>query len=258
MWRGKVIGATIGVFAGGPIGALLGAALGHWFDQEAERDEAVASDVTPEQLQNIFFRTAFQTMGCIAKADGRVSEDDIRAARAMMTELQLDDSQVQLAIECFTAGKAPDFDLEGALRRLNGLCKGRRDLKRMFLQMQLRTALRAGSLHQPARRVLAQVCDALHLSAFELVQLEALLRIQAAAAQAHTDDALSAAYEVLGVAAQASDAEVKRAYRRLMNQHHPDKLLAKGMPKSMLGMAEEKTRQIRAAYERVCAARGMK
>ena len=95
-------------------------------------------------------------------------------------------------------------------------------------------------------------------STFDLVQMEALLRMQQHGTQAKSADVLVAAYEVLGVSAQAANAEVTKAYRRLMNQNHPDKLVAKGLPESMMNMAVEKTRQIRAAYERICEARGMR
>jgi DnaJ like chaperone protein len=257
-WQGKAIGATIGVFAGGPVGALIGAFVGHWFDQESDRDDATAAKVSPEQIQDIFFRTAFQMMGHVAKADGRVSEDHIRAARAMMAELRLNEEQVQLAIDCFTAGKTPDFPLRDALERLNAVCKGRPDLKRMFVQMQVQTALRAGALHRPARKIIGKICAALEVSTFELVQLEALLRMQQQGAHMQRADALADAYAVLGVTANVSDVEVTKAYRRLMNQNHPDKLVAKGLPESMMNMAAEKTRQIRAAYERICEARGIR
>ena len=66
------------------------------------------------------------------------------------------------------------------------------------------------------------------------------------------------AYRVLGVAASASDDDVKKAYRRLMNQHHPDKLVARGLPQSMIGIAEQKTHEVRAAYEKIKAQRGFK
>jgi DnaJ like chaperone protein len=92
--------------------------------------------------------------------------------------------------------------------------------------------------------------------------MEALLRMQQASyrpeAARPAVDRVAQAYEVLGVARTASDAEVTKAYRRLMNQNHPDKLVAKGLPESMMKVAEEKTRQIRAAYELLRAARGMK
>ena len=68
--------------------------------------------------------------------------------------------------------------------------------------------------------------------------------------------ALNDAYAILNVAARAADAEVKRAYRRLMNQHHPDKLVSKGLPEEMMKIAENKTHEIRQAYERIKEERG--
>jgi len=61
---------------------------------------------------------------------------------------------------------------------------------------------------------------------------------------------------VLGVTAQADDDEIKKAYRRLMNQHHPDKLVSKGLPEEMIRLATQKTQEIKAAYERIRQARG--
>jgi len=66
------------------------------------------------------------------------------------------------------------------------------------------------------------------------------------------------AYAILNISAQSSDADVKRAYRKLTSQHHPDKLVAKGLPKEMMKLAEEKTHEIRVAYERIREARGIK
>jgi len=131
----------------------------------------------------------------------------------------------------------------------------------MFVQIQLQTALWGGSLNPAGREVLARICAALGVSAYEVVQMEALLRMQQAARRPEarpTVDRVAEAYEVLGVSRNASDAEVTKAYRRLMNQNHPDKLVARGLPESMMKVAEEKTRQIRAAYELLREARGMK
>jgi len=152
--------------------------------------------------------------------------------------------------------------LEPLLRELRAICRRRPDLCRMFVQIQLQTALWGGGLNNAAREVLARVCAALGVSAYEVVQMEALLRMQQQASYRPEArpavDRVAQAYEVLGVARTASDAEVTKAYRRLMNQNHPDKLVAKGLPESMMKIAEEKTRQIRAAYELLREARGMK
>jgi DnaJ like chaperone protein len=180
----------------------------------------------------------------------------------MMAELRLGEREVQLAIELFTQGKAQNFPLEATLQQLFDLCRERPDLRRMFIQIQLQAALWTGSVHPTARRILARACSVLDVSAYELVQMEALLRMQRASPQSNTHqpaiDRLNEAYAVLGVSRAVSDADVTKAYRRLMNQHHPDKLHAKGLPEAMMKMAEEKTRQIRTAYDLVRDARGMK
>lgn len=264
IWQGKVFGALIGVLTGGgPAGALLGAALGHLFDLQAQArlQSSAAPRADAASIQDAFFRATFAVMGHLAKADGRVSQDEIRAARAMMSELQLGEREVQLAIALFTQGKAPDFPLEATLRRLFAVCRTRPDLRRMFVQIQLQAALWGGGLNAATRQTLMRVCAVLQVSAYELVQMEALLRMQRSSRQDDAPPAVNRtaqAYEVLGVAIDASDREVTKAYRRLMNQNHPDKLLARGLPESMMKVAGEKTRQILAAYEVIRAARGMR
>lgn len=268
VWQGKALGALIGVFAAGPVGALFGTFIGHLFDVQAESartdaggDAHARGAAGAAQVQETFFRATFQVMGHLAKADGRVSEDEIRAARAMMSEFRLGEREVQLAIELFTQGKRRDFPLEALLQELRQACRNRPDLCRMFVQIQLQTALWGGSLNDAGREVLARVCAVVGVSAYEVVQMEALLRMQQASRRPDARpavDRVAQAYAVLGVQPSASDSEMTKAYRRLMNQNHPDKLLAKGLPESMMKVAEEKTRQIRAAYELLRAARGMK
>jgi DnaJ like chaperone protein len=201
-------------------------------------------------------------MGHMAKADGRVSEDEIRAARAIMSEFRLGPREIQFAIELFAHGKRRDFPLEAQLRQLHHLCRNRPDLCRMFVQIQLQAALWGGSLDPAGRQVLSRVCAAIGVSPYELAQMEALLRMQQQSSRPSDArpaiDRVAQAYEVLGLKPGASDGDVTKSYRRLMNQNHPDKLVARGLPESMMKVAEEKTRQIRAAYEVLREARGMR
>jgi DnaJ like chaperone protein len=267
IWHGKALGALIGVVAAGPLGALFGTFIGHLFDVQAEtgladsRAEAGSAGASAASVQEAFFRATFEVMGHLAKADGRISEHEIRAARSIMSEFRLGPREVQFAIDLYTQGKRRDFPLEATLQQLRHQCRNRPDLRQMFVQIQLQAALWGGSLNPAGREVLARICAAIGVSAFQVAQMEALLRMQQSAPQSEPSPSLNRvaqAYEVLGVKHDASDAEVTKAYRRLMNQNHPDKLVARGLPESMMKVAEEKTRQIRAAYELLREARGMK
>jgi len=257
MWQGKVFGAVSGLWLGRWPGAIIGAFSGHLFD--AEREQRTGSSSTAN-VQQAFFRTTFQVMGHVAKADGHVSEREIQAARAVMAQFRLSEADKLRAIELFTEGKAAEFPLQQTLSGLARLCANRLDLRLMFIQIQLQTTFLGGGLNDASRAVLRRVCDALNISQYQFAQMEAMLHMQGQAGYAsrNTASSLDEAYQVLGVAKTASDAEVTKAYRRLMNQNHPDKLVAKGLPESMMKAAEEKTRSIRAAYETICAARGIK
>jgi DnaJ like chaperone protein len=263
-WYGKLIGAALGGIIGrGLFGAIVGLLIGHQFDRRA-RDEPSRISSDPRSLSLAFFRATFQSMGHVAKADGRVTEQEIDAARAAMRRFSLSETDVRRAIELFTEGKRADFPLEDVLRHLRAACAGREDLVRLFVQIQLEAALQGGGLNPASRNVFARMCDALGISAMEFAALEAMLRMQGRAGAGASrpsqsaSSRLSDAYQVLGVRPDASDADVTLAYRRLMSQNHPDKLVANGLPESMIEAAHERTRRILEAYEVVRSHRGMK
>ncbi|HEX4388496.1 MAG TPA: co-chaperone DjlA [Steroidobacteraceae bacterium] len=264
-WMGKLTGGLIGAFLG-PIGAALGVLLGHQFDVQ---DEAPVEALSADELSALgerFFRATFRVMGHLAKADGRVSEQEISAARAVMAELRLDGTQVREAIACFSAGKQPDFDFPGELAALARACRGRPDLTRIFFEIQVRAALAGNNLEGPARLVMTRTASALGISAFESAHIETVLRIQRGAFRAaaapgpspYRDGALEGAYRVLETTSTASDEEVEKAYRRQLQRHHPDKLKANGLPESMMAHAKQRTQQIIEAWELIRERRGLR
>lgn len=269
-WWGKMVGGAFGYLMGGPLGGLLGAAMGHQFDAGLDKVRKLGGNAWDEEAiertQSAFFTATFSVMGHIAKADGRVSEDEIAMARAVMGRMQLDAQQRQVAIRLFTEGKAEDFPLDEVLAQFRRECHRRHTLMQMFLEIQLQAAYADGVLHPQERGVLIHLFEALGFSAAEFEHLEAIIRGAAhfgggdgRARQAPPSrDSLAEAYAILGVSPSAEDAEVKRAYKRLMNQHHPDKLVAKGLPEEMIKLATEKTQEIKAAYEAVKKTRGMR
>lgn len=267
---GKIVGGLIGLTLG-PLGALLGVFIGHQFDKgvsEQIRARGGFGFANPEAVRRVFFETTFSAMGHMAKADGRVSEEEIRLARSIMYRMQLSPEQTREAMRLFNQGKDEDFPLENTLERFRAQAGGQHDLFRTFLLIQIQAALASGAIDNTERDLLWRMCQVLGISRVEMAQLEAMVRAQtifgggaggqSGARQATPGNSLPQAYKILGVEAAATDPEVKKAYRRLMSQHHPDKLLARGLPESMRGEAEERTREIRAAYDAVREARGMR
>ena len=266
-WWGKVIGGAFGFMLGGPLGALLGATLGHGFDKGLTGVEMLGSDQnwqggSQERVQAAFFTATFSVMGHLAKADGRVTEDEIALARQTMDKMQLDDEQRRTAIELFNSGKQDDFPLSEVLEQLKRECHRRVNLIQMFLEIQIATALADGDLHPAEQQVLVVVAESLGISRNQFERLLAMVVAQQRFSRRGggreapvARESISEAYQLLGVTPSSTDAEVKKSYRRLMSQHHPDKLVSKGLPEEMMKIATEKTREIKAAYEVIKASR---
>lgn len=257
-WVGKLIGAALGYAVAGPFGSLFGVLVGHQFDQGLSGHYAGFGG-SSQQTQKIFFEVTFEVMGHLAKIDGRVSEQEIRIARRIMHGMRLTPEQVRIAIDRFTAGKDAHYPLEARLAELNRSTGKRRDLSRAFVEIQMQAAIGGGEIAQAKRRMLWQVAQSVGVGRVELAQIEAFARAHVGAGQGvKSGMELDAAYRMLGIDSAATDKDVKTAYRRLMNQHHPDKLVSKGLPESMVEMAERKTHEIRAAYDRIKQQRNFK
>lgn len=263
-WTGKIVGGLLGLLTmGSPLGAVIGALLGHQFDADSETPLRAGGE-NVAAIRERLFRSTFRVMGYLAKSDGRVSEAEISAARQMMSELALDPAQVMSAIEYFNAGKQPGFNLEQELTNLVSVCAKRPDVLRVFVELQVRAALAGNNMEGAVRTQLHRIAARLGVSALEVAQMEAVLRIKSGSfhqyelRQDHGFAAkLDEAYRVLEVDSACSDSEIVRAYRRQLSRHHPDKLKANGLPDSMIEHAKQRTQQVIEAYELIRERRGM-
>ncbi|GJM09165.1 MAG: co-chaperone protein DjlA [Lysobacteraceae bacterium] len=255
-WWGKVLGGTFGFLLGGPIGALLGAALGHSIDSGVEGLSYNPLGGGAEKTQMAFFTALFAVLGHLAKSDGRVSVAEIRVAESLMDQMRLSKEQRRVAVRLFTEGKRANFPLEEVLEQFASVAGRQRNLQQMFLEILIDSALIDGPVTADERRVLARTCVVL---GFEPGQLEQMIRMRTQGRRRGPASPKQPAfdpYAVLGVEAKATDAEVKRAYRRLMSQHHPDKLVSKGLPEEMMDIAKQRVREIRQAYDLIKQQRG--
>jgi DnaJ like chaperone protein len=223
---------------GGLFGGLIGAMLGHQFDRGLANYSgdllSGMGGLSQVEIQRAFFEATFSVMGNLAKADGRVSEAEIALARQVMSRMGLSETARHEAIALFSKGKESDFALESMLARFHYATRRAHNLRQMFIEIQIHAAYADGDMNPAEKRLLLTICEELGFSSLDFDRLDAMVRAAQHAAsggggveQVSLDDA----YAILSISAQASDAEVKRAYRKLTSQHHPDKLVAKGLPK---------------------------
>ncbi len=264
-WWGKLLGGAFGFAIGGPLGALLGAALGHNFDRGLSglSDYVIGSgSVDNERLQSAFFIATFSIMGHLAKADGRVSPEEIAMARNVMTNMQLSKEQRDIAIKLFNEGKDANFPLDEVLNQFRQECHRRRNLIQMFLEILIATSLADNEIDDAERGLLIYIGGQLGFSRFHIERLINMVAAQQRYARhgdtqsaAQRANSLKDAYKILGISESAGNDEIKKAYRKLMNQHHPDKLVSKGLPEEMMKLATEKTQEIKQAYEQIVESR---
>ena len=269
-WWGTLAGGAFGFMLGGPLGAVLGAAVGRNFDRGVSgnfeqpggrRRRAGQPGDLPRghqyRVQAAFFTAIFSVMGHISKADGKVTKDEIRMATRIMQDMNLTPQQREAAKALFNEGKEDDFDIYSVLSQFRQEIARRTTLQRMFVEILCFAAYADGILHPEENHVLRLVCEEIGFSDYELDSTLASVSAQVHhQGQDHGRISMEDAYSVLDIPQTASDAEVKKAYRRLISQHHPDKLVAKGLPEEMMKIATQRTHEIRQAYERIKEQRG--
>ncbi|MBK0097065.1 co-chaperone DjlA [Erwinia sp. S63] len=266
---GKVIGLALGLLSGtGFWGIVLGLIIGHMFDK-VRSVKGQGYFANNQARQTLFFSTTFQVMGHLTKSKGRVTEADIQIASLFMDRMQLHGDARTAAQRAFREGKQSDYPLRNKLRELRSACFGRFDLIRMFLEIQIQAAFADGSLHPNERQVLYVIAEELGISR---AQFDQFLRMMEGGQQfggggsshgggwqqAKRGPTLDDACSVLGVKSSDDSTTIKRAYRKLMSEHHPDKLVAKGLPPEMMEMAKQKAQEIQAAYDLIRKEKGFK
>ncbi len=264
MYWGKIIGTLAGAATLKPWFALLGLFLGHQFDRGfAEHYRSFEKQgARLGSLPENYIRPLFQAMGHLAKADGRVTENEIRAARSVMHRLGLGPAEVRKAIHWFDEGKSPAFPLRQAVRDMRRRAARKQELRTVFVRLLLEVALAKDRFTRQERSLVWMICTELDLGRVELAQLEAMVRAQKGFRQSPAGSADAArvrsAYRALGLEESASNDEVKRAYRRLMNRNHPDKIASRDPDGQAVAEAERRTREIRGAYEMLKARRSIR
>ncbi len=268
-WWGKFIGAFFGFLIAGPLGALLGLLVGNFFDRGlaehfskpfwfyyAEKDA---------QVRQRFFESTFLLFGYLAKTEGRVSEHAILAAKQTMQRMQLKSQEKQQAQDFFTMGKQKNFDLKHTLQQLSDAISQKPTLIRLFVETQYQFVRQTGLTEKKILVIntllttfrLAPLYEQQHVrDDFNWSNYSHYQHRQSSSQQSYqspsSNQPLILSYQILGLTPAATQSEVKRAYRRLISANHPDRLIAKKASEQDIKKANEKTQQIRHAYEHIC------
>lgn len=262
---GKVVGAIIGwLLFHNPAGIIIGAMFGHFYDSASTR-------LPPPSMGQGFIEPLFMFAGALSKSDGRVSQPEITATESLMSRLRLDSAQRAIAIERFGIGKQVEFEVGPAIAELRRWCNGRRDHAFIVLDLLLDLVFAEGPLADAKLALVRRLCASLGVSDHELAALSAMKGYAAAPGagprsygpRSYGPRQPSSSrpseidpYAVLGVERGTSDRDIKHAYRKLMSQHHPDKL-GSDVPDGIKRRAEDRAREINAAWERIKAERGL-
>lgn len=255
------------IFGHGLPGAIVGGIAGFIIDslKQGQRRRA-----TPEA--GGYISPLFALVGAVAKSDGRVSEAEIAIAERVMSRMGLDAEQRKQAIGSFNAGKQPEFDVTPAIDGLRQWVGMRRDHAFPVLDVVIETVLAEGNPPPEKMAILRQLAFALRVSDMELMALMAMKGYawNAATGSGYRGNTYGGGgyvppqrntsgpdpYTVLGISRSVDDRAVKRAYRKLISEHHPDRL--GDLPEDMRKRAEARASEINAAYERIKSERGFK
>ncbi|MBI1181129.1 MAG: DnaJ domain-containing protein [Alphaproteobacteria bacterium] len=236
IWR-TLIGGAAGLALGGPIGALIGAVAGHASGREPD-------DESPDGTRSITFTIGVIVLGAkMAKADGHVSLAEVTAFREVF---RIPEGELQNVSRVFDRAKREASGFEPYARQLARLFRDDPGVLEELLDALFHIAKADGGLH-PAED------DFLYtLAAIFGFDEAAYRRIRAG----HVAEGDADPYAVLGVPRTASDEEIKARYRRLVREHHPDTLVAQGLPAEFVGLANAKVAALNDAYDRIRQHRG--
>jgi len=255
----KLIGVIAGYSFLGFWGALLGFFIGGFFDRMRAYGSGGMNPLQNALRQAVFLETVFLSMGKLAKADGQVSQEEIAHVEQFMQKLGMTAEHRSQAIALFKKGVDPAFDIYPAYQRFISVCGNTKNLREVLLAYLIVLALADGHFHPAEEALLTELAGYLGYGPVEFKQMIEMVLNQShfGGGQAKSATALEDAYKALGVTKDSSDAEIKRAYRKLMSQYHPDKLMGQGVPEDMIAVATEQAKEIQLAHDLIKKSRNL-
>ena len=247
----KLVCALLGFYFFGFFGALIGYFIGGIVDRSRAYGIGGINPLSSGHRQKIFIETVFILQGKLAKADGHISKQEIAHVEQFFQKLGMSAEHKQNAITLFKQGSEPNFDIDPTLREFMAVCGNTHHLRQMLLVYLIVMALSDGNIVSSEERLLIGIAHHLGYdeAAFRHMLDMVLNQSHFAGGQATSATALEDAYKALGVSKESTDQEIKHAYRKLMSQYHPDKLMGQGLPEDMIAVATEQAKEVQVAYD---------
>jgi DnaJ like chaperone protein len=252
-----IVGALVGYYFFGFFGAITGYFLASMVGRFFSYGRGGVNPLSGALRQAVFVETVFVLMGKLAKADGRISEHEIAHVEQFIQSLGMSAEHRQNAIALFKRGAAPDFDFAPTVRRFMAVCGHTHNLKQMLLVYLIVMALSDGHIDPAEEHVLNDIARQLGYDQATFRHMLDMILNQShfSAGRPEPSSTLDDAYKALGVSKDSSDQDIKRAYRKLMSQYHPDKLMGQGVPEDMIKLATAQAQEVQLAYDLITRSR---
>ncbi|RJP80660.1 MAG: molecular chaperone DjlA [Desulfobacteraceae bacterium] len=240
-WMGKLVGGAIGFVLGGPIGAIAGATFGHAFDIDDDPHSSIRNTVlsSGETSQLTFFVATFSMLAQLAKADGQISEKEIDSIQSFMTrDLHLDEQSRNVAMRLFHAAiQSPEPFSEFATQFFNQF-QAQPQFLTLMIDILVRVSVSDGRMSHKEESL---ILEAVRIFRFNL---DTYRHIKSK----YVED-FQKYYAVLNSEQTDTNEQIKKQYRKLVFEYHPDKIASKGFPEEFIRFANDKFREIQEAYE---------
>ncbi len=244
-WYGKLMLGSLGLFFGGPLGAILGAALGHHLvDKIDDQIEIGAGTRTheyqTEQTQAAYFTCLFSILGKFAKVDGRVTPDEISVVETFINTLNVGKDEKAFARQVFTEAKKSQYSIDDFAAQFYRISGNQPTVLLSFTDMLFRVAAADGQLHPAEEDALNRIKHIFQISDTRFNELKSI----------YFNDT-DRDYKMLNCTSSSSTEEIKQNYKKLVKEFHPDTIMAKGLPEEFIEFATKRFREIQEAYENI-------
>ena len=239
---GKIIGGTTGFALGGPLGAIIGMMIGGSFDRSARKFSS-SNQISQQQKQNVFALCIIVLSAKIAKADGQVTKEEIYTFKE---KFNIQSEEMSEVSKIFNEAKKSSFGFKNIADQVGNLFSDNKVLLEQLLNNLFYIAEADGLTSINEVEVLRSISQSFHFNETDFQRIF----------HSRLNNKESDPYKILGVTREDSDNNIRKKWIELSKEHHPDYLIAKGMPKEFIKEANKELSSINLAYDKIKELRG--